>query len=73
MPIHIVMDRTGDTRYAFDAGDRAAIEVARARFSELTNAGFTAAARTSAGEQRIIRAFDPSVEETLFYPRLVGG
>jgi hypothetical protein len=73
MPIQIVMDRTGDTRHAFDAGDRAAIEEARTRFLELTDAGFTAAVRTGPGEQRIIRIFDPDAEETLFVPRLVGG
>jgi hypothetical protein len=39
----------------------------------LTGAGFTAAVRSGLGEQRIIRSFDPKAEETLFYPRLVGG
>jgi hypothetical protein len=73
MAIQIVMDRTGDTRHRFDAGDRAAVEEAKKRFMELTDAGFTAAVRTGPGEQRIIRSFDPAAEETLFYPRLVGG
>jgi hypothetical protein len=73
MAIQIVMDRTGDTRHTFDAGDRAAVEEAKKRFMELTDAGFTAAVRTGPGEQRIIRSFDPSAEETLFHPRLVGG
>ena len=40
---------------------------------EFTGAGFTAAVRTGPGEQRVIRSFDPTAEETLFYPRLVGG
>jgi hypothetical protein len=73
MAIQIVMDRMGDTRHTFDAGDRIAVEKAKKRFMELTEAGFTAAVRTGPGEQRIIRSFDPSVEETLFHPRLVGG
>jgi hypothetical protein len=73
MAVQIVMDRTGDTRHRFDAGDRAAVEKAKQRFMELTGAGFTAAARVGPGEQRLIRDFDPTVEETLFYPRLVGG
>jgi hypothetical protein len=73
MAIQIVMDRTGDTRHTFDAGDRAAVEKAKKRFMELTGAGFTAAARTGPGEPRLIRDFDPTAEETLFYPRLVGG
>jgi hypothetical protein len=73
MAIQIVMDRTGDTRHTFDAGDRTAVEEAKKRFMELTDAGFTAAVRAGPGEQRVIRSFDPSVEETLFHPRLVGG
>jgi hypothetical protein len=73
MAIQIVMDRTGDTRHEFDAGDRAAIEKAEKRFNELTGDGFTAAVRSGPGEQRVIRSFDPKAEETLFYPRLVGG
>jgi hypothetical protein len=40
---------------------------------ELTDAGFAAAVLAGPGEQRIIRSFDPSAEETLFYPRFVGG
>jgi hypothetical protein len=73
MPVQIVMDRTGDTRHTFDAGDRAAVEKAEKRFIELTGAGFIAAVRSGPGEQRIIRKFDASAEETLFHPRLVGG
>ena len=73
MAIQIVMDRSGDTRHTFDAGNRAAVAEAEKRFMELTGAGFTAAFRTGPGEQQIMRSFDPSVDETLFYPRLVGG
>ena len=73
MAIQLVMDRTGDAQHRFDAGDRAAVEEAKKRFMELTSAGFTAAVRTEPGEQRIMRSFDPTAEETLFYPRLVGG
>jgi hypothetical protein len=73
MATQIVMDRTGDTRHTFDVNDRAAVERAERRFMELTGAGFTAAVRTGPGEQRVIRGFDPTAEETLFYPRLVGG
>ena len=73
MAIQIIMDRTGDTRHTFDAGDRAAVEEAKSRFTELSEAGFIAAVRTGPGEQRIIRSFDPTADETLFHPRLVGG
>ena len=73
MATQIVMDRTGDTRHTFDIQDRAEVEKAERRFMELTGAGFTAAVRSGPGEQRVIRSFDPTAEETLFYPRLVGG
>jgi hypothetical protein len=35
--------------------------------------GLTAAVRTGPGHQRVVRSFDPAAEETLFFPRLVGG
>jgi hypothetical protein len=37
------------------------------------SAGFIAATRTVSGEPVVTRTFDPTVEETLFFPRLVGG
>ena len=73
MATQIVMDRTGDTRHNFDAKNADAVLKAEERFRELTGAGFTAAVRSGPGEQRVIRSFDPTAEETLFYPRLVGG
>jgi hypothetical protein len=73
MAMQIVMDHTGDTRHHFDANDREAVAKAEERFRTLTGAGFTAAVRTSAGDAAIVRSFDPTAEETLFFPRLVGG
>jgi len=46
---------------------------AEERFKELTYVGFTAAVRTSCGEAAVTRTFNPTAEETLFFPRLVGG
>jgi hypothetical protein len=73
MPIQIVMDHTGDTRHYFDADDTKALSKAEERFKALTSVGFTAAVRTAAGEVTLTRSFDPTAEETLFFPRLVGG
>jgi hypothetical protein len=73
MPRQIVMDTTGDTRHDFDASDEAAVAEAKHRFQELREAGFTAAKRTNSGTSELIRQFDPTVEETLFIPRLFGG
>ena len=73
MAPQIGMDRPGNPRHSFDVHDRVEVEKAERRFKELTGAGFTAAVRSGPGEQRVIRSFDPTAEETLFYPRLVGG
>jgi hypothetical protein len=73
MATQIVMDHTGDSRYNFDAEDAKAVWKAEQRFKELTLSGFTAAVRTTSGEVALTRTFDPTAEETLFFPRLVGG
>lgn len=73
MAVHIVLDVTGDTRSYFDKNDAGDLAEAERRFKELTGKGFTAAVRVGAGEVSQMRAFDPTAEETLFYPRLVGG
>jgi hypothetical protein len=73
MATQIVMDRTGDTRHNFDATNADALLKAEERFMELTGAGFTAAVRTASGEAVLRRTFDPTADDTLFFPRLVGG
>jgi hypothetical protein len=73
MATQIVMDHNGDSRHNFDPKDAKALLKAEQRFKELTGAGYTAAVRTSSGEPVITRSFDPEAEQTLFYPRLVGG
>jgi hypothetical protein len=73
MATQIIMDYNGDTRHSFDAKDAKALLEAERRFKALTGAGFTAATRTTSGDPVLTRNFDPSVEETLFFPRLVGG
>jgi citrate lyase beta subunit len=73
MAIQIVMDRTGDRRYSFDPNDIQDLAKAEQRFYQLTKVGFTAAVRTGPGQVSRIRSFNPSAEETVFFPRLVGG
>jgi hypothetical protein len=73
MATQIVMDHTGDTRHSFDAKDTQALAKAEERFKMLTGLGFTAAVRIGPGEVSRVRSFDPTAEETLFFPRLVGG
>jgi hypothetical protein len=73
MATQIVMDHTGDTRHYFDETDVEALAKAEERFKQLTGMGFTAAVRNGPGDVTRIRSFDPNAEETLFFPRLVGG
>ena len=73
MATQIIMDQNGDSRYTFDARDTKALLIAEERFKELTGRGFTAAIRTTSGEPAVTHRFDPAAEETLFFPRLVGG
>ena len=73
MAKHIVMDTTGDTRHEFDPSDATAVAEAWTRFKELTGAGYTAAVRRGAGASVLVRNFDPTADETVFFPRLRGG
>ena len=76
MAIQIVMDHTGDTRHYFNADDTKALSQAEERFKLLTTLGFigfTGAVRDAAGQTAVTRSFDPTAEETLSFPRLVGG
>ena len=72
MAVQIVMDQTGDTRHRFP-DDTEALSQAEERFKSLTSVGYTAAVRDAAGKATVTRSFDPTAEETLFFPRLVGG
>jgi len=60
-------------RHYFDANDAAALAKAEERFKQLTGQGFTAAVRTKPGEVTKINSFNPKAEETVFFPRLIGG
>jgi hypothetical protein len=73
MATQIIMNHNGDSRYLFDAKDAKALSMAEQRFKELTGDGFTAAIRTADGNAIVTRTFDPAAEETVFFPRLVGG
>ncbi|MCK1299589.1 MULTISPECIES: hypothetical protein [unclassified Bradyrhizobium] len=73
MATQIVMDSTGDSRHFFEQDDPKGLAEAERRFKMFTGRGFTAATRTPAGDLKLIRTFDATAEETLFYPHLVGG
>jgi hypothetical protein len=73
MAMQIVMDHSGDTRHYFDPNDVDALAEAEERFNRLTGQGFTAATRDASGEAVKISSFNPTAEETVFFPRLIGG
>jgi hypothetical protein len=73
MAVQLVMDHSGDTRHWYDAHDERSLLEARQRFRQLSEQGYTAAVRGAGGSSRIIRGFEPTAEETIFVPRLVGG
>jgi hypothetical protein len=73
MATQTVMDYTGDRRHLFNPNDVYELAKAERRFRDLTSSGYTAAVRTASGESRRVSAFDPTAEDTLFFPRLVGG
>lgn len=73
MAVQIVMDSTGDTRYQFGPQNANETSEAERRFNQLTSSGFTAAARIASSDLRLVRSFDPTEQETVFFPRLVGG
>ena len=55
-------------RFKLDPSRSSELAEAETRFKELTGLGFTAAARTAAGETLKVASFDPTAEETLFFP-----
>lgn len=74
MPTQIVMDHTGDTRHEFKVDDSAEVAEAMKRFTELTAKGHRAVAMGENGAPNtLLKAFDPTVERTMFIPQLQGG
>jgi hypothetical protein len=73
MAVQVVMDHSGDTRHRYDADNERSLLEAKEKFRQLTEQGYTAAVRGAEGSSRLIRSFEPDADETLFFPRLVGG
>ena len=74
MSVQIVLDSSGDSRHEFDRGDAVAVSLAEQRFRQLTAKGYQAIAFTGPGQPGdLIKDFDPTVDKTIFMPRLIGG
>ena len=67
MAKHDIMDHTGHTTVEFDKADPAALKEAQERFDKLVAEHHTAATR-KAGEKdyTVVKAFDPTADETIF-------
>ncbi len=76
MPVQIIPTReAGDVRHDFAVDDKAAVKEAMERFDDLvkTQKRTAVALGEGGGDSRIIRQFDPTVEQTIFLPPLRGG
>jgi hypothetical protein len=66
------MDHIGHARFAFEGNEAEELARAEAPFKAAVGREFTPDARGSTGEVGIARSFDPTAQQTLFYPRRVG-
>jgi hypothetical protein len=73
MAKHHVMDSSGHSTIEFDKTNKADLDAAMARFVALTGDGHVAAVRKGEADYAIAKSFDPTADETLFVPHLVGG
>jgi hypothetical protein len=74
IPVQIVMDRHGDSRYFFETSDARSLKDAQARFHRYIHDGFRAVVPGKRGEpSRLLKNFEAGAEETLFIPPLEGG
>lgn len=68
-----VLDHTGDTRIGWDVNNAASVAEARRMFNELRGHNYVVYKKTGDGTGAQIRDFDPTAEEIVMSPPLVGG
>ena len=69
-----IMDESGHRQLHWNTDDAKQIAVARKTFDRLIQRGHTAFGAGSGEElKRSITAFDPTLEEVVMVPRIVGG
>lgn len=70
----IDMNRSGDTRHSFDMTDELQVQKAMDTFKELTGLGkFATVPGPDGAPGHHIREFDPTVENIIFRPQIIGG
>jgi hypothetical protein len=69
-----IMDITGHTELKWDMEKLNEIEAAKATFDSLVAQGYTAfGSDTATQAKHAIKEFDPTLEEVVMVPRIVGG
>lgn len=69
-----IMDASGHQRLKWHMGNLDEIGTVRASFDRLLTEGYTAfASSKKAAAKHAVTAFDPSMEEVIMVPRIVGG
>lgn len=70
----IIMDASGDDRVTFKVDDKAAIDIAMARFAEVVaTTGAIAYKQLPDGSKALTRTLDPTSPKTILHPQLIGG
>jgi len=73
MATQVAMDHNGDGRFQHIPDDADGLAESEKRFRMLIAAGIAAAVRTGAGRSIRTHSFYQTAEETLFFPRVIGG
>ena len=69
-----IMDRSGHKELTWDMARQDEILAAKETFEQLMKKGYAAfGSRQKADARRLVREFDPSLEELVIVPRTVGG
>lgn len=62
-----IMGQKGDDVYDYD------VETAEVKFNELLSASLLPVALDGSGDKKIIKKFNPEVEEITWIPKIIGG
>lgn len=69
-----ILDESGDSRMQWDRNDPVQVAAARARFDEFRSKRFLAYKVDKSGKQaEVIDRFDPSAEQIIMQPQMIGG
>jgi hypothetical protein len=74
MRYSVMTEKDGDKPMTFDTKTKDGVDAAMKMFDELTKKGYRAAEVGAVGEPgRILKGFDETAENVIFFPQLAGG